>query len=94
MRGAWVGNRQSAVGSRAIGVLGHVDLFSLARLPTADCRLPIPTNRSNPMTEFFRSLRRRRGDHRQVFAEFVLTLMFLKAEMAVKKRRARLRVVG
>ncbi len=48
------------------------------------------------MMQFFKSLRRGRGDppHRQVFAEFALTLMYLRAEMAVKKRRARLRVVG
>jgi hypothetical protein len=46
------------------------------------------------MTEFFKLLRRSRGDHRQVFAEFALTLMYLHAEMAVRKRRARLRVVG
>ena len=47
---------------------------------------------------FFKSLRRGRGthlhDHRQVFAEFALTLMYLRAEMSVRKRRARLRVVG
>jgi hypothetical protein len=46
------------------------------------------------MTRFFKSLRRGRGDHRQVFAEFAMTLMYLRAEMAVKTRRARLRVVG
>jgi hypothetical protein len=46
------------------------------------------------MTKFFKSLRRRRSDHRQVFAEFALMLMYLRAEQAVKKRRARLRVVG
>ncbi len=46
------------------------------------------------MTQLFRSLRRSRCDHRQVFAEFALTLMYLRAEMAVRTRRARLRVVG
>jgi hypothetical protein len=46
------------------------------------------------MTKFFKSLRRSRGDHRQVFAEFALTLMYLRAEMAVRQRRAGLRVVG
>ena len=46
------------------------------------------------MIQFFKSLRRGRGDHRNVFAEFAMTLMYLRAEMAVRKRRARLRVVG
>lgn len=46
------------------------------------------------MTEFFKSLRRSRCDHRQVFAEFALTLMYLRAEQTVRGRRARLRVVG
>jgi len=46
------------------------------------------------MIQFFKSLRRGRSDHRNVFAEFALTLMYLRAEMAVRKRRARLRVVG
>jgi hypothetical protein len=46
------------------------------------------------MAEFFKLLRRGRCDHRQVFAEFALTLMYMRAEMAVRKRRARLRVVG
>ncbi|MGH6922547.1 MAG: hypothetical protein ACRED5_02150 [Propylenella sp.] len=46
------------------------------------------------MTQFFKSLRRGRNDHRNVFAEFAMVLMYLRAEQAVKKRRARLRVVG
>ena len=46
------------------------------------------------MIQFFKSLRRGRSDHRNVFAELALTLMYLRAEMAVRKRRARLRVVG
>lgn len=46
------------------------------------------------MAKLFNLLKRSRGDHRQVFAEFALTLMYLRAEIAVRKRRARLRVVG
>ncbi len=46
------------------------------------------------MTEFLKSLRRGRCDHREVFAEFVLTLIYLRAEQTAKTRRARLRVVG
>jgi hypothetical protein len=46
------------------------------------------------MTQFFKALRRGRSDHRNVFAEFAMVLMYLRAEQAVKKRRERLRVVG
>jgi hypothetical protein len=52
------------------------------------------TNEEGDMTGFFKSLRRGRGDHRDVFAEFAMTLMYLRAEQAVNRRRARLRVVG
>ena len=46
------------------------------------------------MIEFFRSLRRRPGDHRDVFAEFSVKLVFLLAErIAAQRRSARLRVV-
>jgi hypothetical protein len=53
-----------------------------------------PSRIGEGMTQLFKSIRRSRCDHRQVFAEFALTLMYLRAEQAVKKRRARLRVVG
>ncbi len=47
------------------------------------------------MLTFFKSLRRGRSDHREVFAEFALVLMFLRAEqLATRRGRARLRVVG
>ena len=46
------------------------------------------------MIDVFKSLRRSRCDHRQVFAEFAMTLMYLHAEQATRRRRARLRVVG
>jgi hypothetical protein len=46
------------------------------------------------MLDFFKSLRRGRGEHRDVFAEFAMVLMFLRAEqLAAKKGGARLRVV-
>jgi hypothetical protein len=46
------------------------------------------------MLDFFKSLRRRPGDHRGVFAEFAMVLIFLRAEQAaVRRGQARLRVV-
>jgi hypothetical protein len=46
------------------------------------------------MVAFLRSLRRGAGDHRDVFAEFSVKLVFLLAERMVAARRgARLRVV-
>lgn len=46
------------------------------------------------MLSFFKSLRRESGDHRDVFAEFAMLLIFLRAEhMAAKRGQARLRVV-
>lgn len=46
------------------------------------------------MIEFYRSLRRGPDDHRDVFAEFAVQLVFIVAEqIAAKKGRARLRVV-
>ncbi len=46
------------------------------------------------MLDFFKSLRRGPEDHRDVFAEFAMLLIFLRAEhMAAKKGQARLRVV-
>jgi hypothetical protein len=46
------------------------------------------------MLDFFKSLRRGRDDHREVFAEFALMLMFLRAEQrAMRRGGARLRVV-
>lgn len=46
------------------------------------------------MLDFFKSLRRGRDDHREVFAEFAMTLIFLRAEqLAMRKGKARLRVV-
>jgi hypothetical protein len=46
------------------------------------------------MLEFFRSLRRARDDHREVFAEFAMLLVFLRAEhLAARRGRARLRIV-
>ena len=46
------------------------------------------------MTEFFKSLRRGPGDHREVFAEFAMVLIFLRAEQTAARRgQARLRVV-
>ena len=46
------------------------------------------------MTEFFNSLRRAPRDHREVFAEFAMVLIFLRAEqMAARRGQARLRVV-
>lgn len=47
------------------------------------------------MIEFLKSLRRGPGDHRDVFAEFAVKLLFLAAERRIaRKRGARLRVVG
>ena len=47
------------------------------------------------MTEFFKSLRRGQGDHREVFAEFAMVMIFLRAEQSAARRgHARLRVVG
>lgn len=46
------------------------------------------------MLAFLKSLRRSPEDHRQVFAEFALVLVFLRAEhMAARRGAARLRVV-
>ncbi len=46
------------------------------------------------MLDFFKSLRRGPGDHREVFAEFAMVMIFLRAEhMAAKRGKARLRVV-
>jgi hypothetical protein len=46
------------------------------------------------MLDFFKSLRRRPEDHREVFAEFAMVVIFLRAEhMAAKKGKARLRIV-
>jgi hypothetical protein len=46
------------------------------------------------MLDFLKSLRRRPEDHREVFAEFAMVLMFLRAEqLATRRGRARLRVV-
>jgi hypothetical protein len=44
------------------------------------------------MIEFFKSLRRA-GEHREVFAEFAMVMIFLRAEHVATKKRARLRVV-
>jgi hypothetical protein len=47
------------------------------------------------MVRLLKSLRRRPGEHREVFAEFAVQLVFLVAEhMAARKSNARLRVVG
>jgi len=46
------------------------------------------------MIGFLKSLRRGPEDHRDVFAEFALVMIFLRAEhMAAKRGGARLRVV-
>ena len=46
------------------------------------------------MLDFIKTLRRGADDHREVFAEFALVLVFLRAEhMALKRGKARLRVV-
>jgi hypothetical protein len=46
------------------------------------------------MLDFLKSLWRKPRDHREVFAEFAMVLMFLRAEqLAAKRGRARLRVV-
>ena len=46
------------------------------------------------MTEFLKSLRRRPGDHRDVFAEFAVLMVFIVAEhLAATRDRPRLRVV-
>jgi hypothetical protein len=46
------------------------------------------------MIDFFKSLRRGPGDHRDVFAEFAVKLLFLvAAEISARKQQARLRVV-
>lgn len=46
------------------------------------------------MTEFFKSLRRGPDEHREVFAEFAMVMIFLRAEQtAARKGQARLRVV-
>lgn len=46
------------------------------------------------MLEFLRSLRVRVADHREVFAEFAVLLVFVIAEQAAQaKSAARLRVV-
>ena len=38
------------------------------------------------MLDFFKSLRRGPGDHREVFAEFAMVLIFLRAEHMAAKR--------
>jgi hypothetical protein len=54
----------------------------------------VGNDREFPMIQFFRSLRRKPGGHRDVFAEFSVKLVFLLAErMAAQRRGARLRVV-
>jgi hypothetical protein len=46
------------------------------------------------MIDFFKSLRRGAEDHRDVFAEFAMVMIFLRAEhMAAKRGGARLRIV-
>ena len=46
------------------------------------------------MIDFLRSLRRGPDGHREVFAEFAMVMIFLRAEqVAMKKGQARLRVV-
>jgi hypothetical protein len=46
------------------------------------------------MFEFLRSLRQGAADHREVFAEFAVVLVFIVAEqLAARRGRARLRVV-
>jgi hypothetical protein len=46
------------------------------------------------MLDFFKSFRRPPEDHRDVFAEFAMLMIFLRAEhMAARRGQARLRVV-
>jgi hypothetical protein len=46
------------------------------------------------MPDFFRSLRPGAADHREVFAEFAVLLVFVVAEqLAARRGQARLRVV-
>ena len=45
------------------------------------------------MLDFFRSLRRGRADHRSVFAEFAVLLVFVVAEQMTERKPPRLRVV-
>jgi hypothetical protein len=46
------------------------------------------------MLDFLKLMRRGSEDHREVFAEFAMVMMFLRAEhMAAKRGAARLRVV-
>ena len=46
------------------------------------------------MLDFLKSLRRGPEDHREVFAEFAMVMIFLRAEhMAAKRGGARLRIV-
>ncbi|HEX9905778.1 MAG TPA: hypothetical protein VGA77_12505 [Propylenella sp.] len=46
------------------------------------------------MLDFLRLLRREPGGHRDVFAEFAMVMIFLRAEhLAAKRGNARLRVV-
>jgi len=46
------------------------------------------------MVSFFKSLRRGPDEHREVFAEFAMVMIFLRAEhVAMRKGQARLRVV-
>jgi hypothetical protein len=46
------------------------------------------------MTRLLRALRRGPGDHRAVFAEFAVSMVFVVAEhLAAKRRQPRLRVV-
>ncbi len=46
------------------------------------------------MLQLFKSLRRAPGDHREVFAEFAVLMVFVVAEhLAATNQRPRLRVV-
>ena len=46
------------------------------------------------MIEFLKSLRRKPGDHRSVFAEFAILMVFVVAEQLAQTRKPpRLRVV-
>ena len=46
------------------------------------------------MTDFLRALRRRPAEHREVFAEFAILLVFAVAEqMAAQRERLRMRIV-
>jgi hypothetical protein len=60
------------------------------------CPSPIAilNNQETFMVDFLRSLRRGPGDHRDVFAEFAVLLVFVVAEQwAAARERPRLRMV-